>query len=336
MRRHGHDAAGAVISQNKIGRKDRHFPTGERIETVGIQKEAFLFVILGSPHQLVLLFDFLNKRLNVFLNGFAFGQFRNQRMLRGHQHECRAEERVLTRGEYLDGAVSVGHRKINFTAVALPDPVFLHRHDAFRPAGQFVAILKKFFDVGSDFEKPLIQYFLLHFRTAAPALAAFHLFVGQNRVAFGAEINGGAFLVGQTFFVHPDEEELFPAVVFRLAGGNFPVPVIAEAHTLELFFHVLDIFVGPFRGMNLMLDGRIFRRHAEGIPTDRVQNIETLHALITGDYIADGVITHMADMNFAGRIREHLQQIIFFLLRVFGNLEGFLRLPFFLPFFFNN
>ena len=87
--------------------------------------------------------------------------------------------------------------------------------------------------------------------------------------------------------------------------------------------------------MNFMLDGGVFRGQAESVPAHRMQNIETLHAFITGNDIADGVIADMADMNFAGRIRKHLQQIIFFLLRIFGNLEGFFILPFLLPFFFN-
>jgi len=85
-----------------------------------------------------------------------------------------------------------------------------------------------------------------------------------------------------------------------------------------------------------MLDGGVFRRHAEGIPADRMQNIETFHAFVAGNNIADGVIADMTDMNFAGGIREHLQQIIFFLLRIFGNLEGFFILPFLLPFLFDN
>jgi len=336
VRGHGHDTAGAVIGQNKISREDRHFPTGERIETVRIKEETFFFVIFRSAHQFVLLFDFFDKLHDIFFYCLAFGQFHNQRMFRGYQHEGRAEERVLAGCEYFDGAVAVGHREVHFAAIALANPVFLHRHDAFRPAGQLVTVIQKFLNVCGDFEKPLIQHLLLHFRAAAPALPAFDLFVSQHRIALGAEINGGTFFISQAFLIHPDKEKLFPPVIFRLASGNFPVPVVAEAHAFELFFHVLDIFVGPFRGMNLMLDGGVFRRHAEGIPADRMQNIETFHAFVAGNNIADGVIADMTDMNFAGGIREHLQQIIFFLLRIFGNLEGFFILPFLLPFLFDN
>ena len=335
MRGHGHDTSGAVIGQNKIGGVNRHLFTSQGIFAVSFQKDTFLFIILGSAHQLVLLFNFFYKLQNIFFDGLAFGQFHDQRMLGGNQHEGCPEECILTGSKYLDGAVAVGHWKINFTAVAFANPVFLHGHDAFRPTGQFVAIFQQLFDVGGDFEKPLIQHLFLHFRAAAPALAAFNLFVGQHRIALTAEINRGALFVSQTFFIHPDKEQLFPAVIFRLAGGYFPIPVVAEAHAFELLFHVIDIFVGPLSGMNFMLDGGVFRGQAESVPAHWMQNVETLHAFITGNNIADGVITDMADMNFTGRIRKHLQQIVFFLLRIFSNFEGIFIFPFFLPFLFN-
>ena len=246
MRGHGHDASCAVIGQNEIGGKDGHFLSGERVYAVGIEKEAFFFVVLGGAHQLVLLFNFLHKGLNVFFTWLAFGQLSHQRMLGRHQHEGCAVECVLAGGEDLDHTGTFRKREIDQTAVAFADPVFLHGQDTLRPAGQAVAVFQKFLGIGGNFEKPLIKHLLCHFRAAAPAQAALHLFIGQHRVALDAEIDGGALFVGQALFIHPDKEKLLPAVVFRITGGQLSIPVIAEAHPLELLFHLVDVFVSPF------------------------------------------------------------------------------------------
>ena len=256
-------------------------------------------------------------------------------MFGGDQHERRSEKRVLAGCEDFYCPFTVCHGEIHLTAVAFADPVFLHRHDAFRPAGQFVAVFKQFLNIGCDLEKPLIEDFFRHFRAAAPAKASFHLFVCQNRIAFGAEIDTGSFFIGQTFFVHPDKEELFPAIVFRVACGDFPVPVVAEAHALELLAHVADVFIGPRCRMNFMLDGGIFGRHTKGVPAHGMQDIESPHALVAGNHIADCVIADMADMNFAGGVGKHFQQIVFFLLRIFRDFICFFLLPLLLPFFFD-
>ncbi len=335
MRGDGHNAAGTVISQNKVCGVDGHFPAGQRIEAIGIQKQAFFFIILGGPHQFVLFFNFFHKLPDIAFAGLPFGQLHDQRMLGGHQHKGCAEERVLAGGENFNGAFAFCHGEIHFAAVTFADPVFLHRHDAFRPAGQLVAIFQKLFDVGGDFKEPLIQNFFLHFGTTAPAQAAFDLLIGQHCIALGAEVDAGAFFVCQAFFIHPDKEELFPAVIFRLTGGDLPIPVVAESHAFELFAHVVDIFIGPFGRMDFVFDGGVFRGHTEGVPANRMQDVKSFHALVAGDHVPDGIITNMADMDFAGRVGKHLQQVVFFLLWVFGNLKDFFFIPFFLPFFFD-
>ncbi|OQC73242.1 MAG: hypothetical protein BWX45_00592 [Deltaproteobacteria bacterium ADurb.Bin002] len=335
VRGHGHDAAGAVVGQNEVRGVNRHLVAGERIEAVGIQKEAFLLVILGGPHELVLLFDFFHKRPHVFFAGLPLGQFGDQRMLGRHQHEGCAEKRVLARGENLNDAIAFRHWKIDQAAVAFADPVFLHRHDALRPSGETVAVFQKLLGVGRDFEEPLIECFFRNFRAAAPAQAAFDLFVGEHRVTPGAEIHAGALLVSQAFFDHPDEKELFPSVVLGFAGGHFAVPVVAEAHPFELLFHVVDVFMRPPGRMNLVLDGGIFRGHAEGVPADRMENVESFHTLVAGHHVADGVIAHVADMDFPRRIGKHFQQVVFLFIRIFDDFEGFFFFPFLLPFFFD-
>src|SRR5450759_128684 len=127
-------------------------------------------------------------------------------MLGGNQHESCAKESVLPRGEDFDSVLGADQRKTYFATVAFSNPVFLHGHDSFGPAGQLVTVVKQFLDVGCNFEKPLIKYFLLNFSAAAPAKTALDLFISQHRIALATKINCGAFFVSQTFFIHPDKE----------------------------------------------------------------------------------------------------------------------------------
>ena len=69
--------------------------------------------------------------------------------------------------------------------------------------------------------------------------------------------------------------------------------------------------VGPVLGVDLVLHGRVFRRHAERVPAHGVQDIVALGAHVAGDDIAHGVVAHMAHMDAPGRIGEHLQHIVF-------------------------
>ena len=65
------------------------------------------------------------------------------------------------------------------------------------------------------------------------------------------------------------------------------------------------------RGGDAALDGGIFGRQAERVPADGVQHVEAAHAPVTRHGVADGVIAHVAHVQRAGGIRQHLEQIIF-------------------------
>ena len=60
----------------------------------------------------------------------------------------------------------------------------------------------------------------------------------------------------------------------------------------------------------MALDGGVFGRQAEGIPTHRMQHIEALHAAIARDDVADRVIAHVTHVDVARRIREHLEHVL--------------------------
>jgi hypothetical protein len=82
------------------------------------------------------------------------------------------------------------------------------------------------------------------------------------------------------------------------------------------------------------LDGGVFRGHAEGVPAHGVEDIEAPHALVPGDYVADGVIAHVAHVDLTGRVGEHLQKIILLPVLILRDFKDPLVVPVFLPFFF--
>ena len=83
--------------------------------------------------------------------------------------------------------------------------------------------------------------------------------------------------------------------------------------------------------MTFILDRRVFRRHAKRVPSQRMQNVITLHALEPGDGVADGVVAHMAHMNSARGIGKHFEQIKLFFGRVGFDLVRGVLFPDFLP-----
>ncbi len=73
-----------------------------------------------------------------------------------------------------------------------------------------------------------------------------------------------------------------------------------------------------------MFDGRILRRKAEGVPPHRVKHVIASHPKVPGDDVSDGVVSNMPHVDFAGRIRIHLEAVVF-------RLRGILRHPESLP-----
>ncbi len=96
-----------------------------------------------------------------------------------------------------------------------------------------------------------------------------------------------------------------------MTSGKFALPVVRQADAHQLLPHTVDIFIGPLGRMGPVLDRGVFRRHPEGIPAHRVQHIESLHPLETGDHVTDSIITDVAHVNPTRRIGEHLQQVVF-------------------------
>src|SRR3989337_2550282 len=83
--------------------------------------------------------------------------------------------------------------------------------------------------------------------------------------------------------------------------------------------------------MNSAFDGGILSRETEGIPSHRMQNVVSPHALVTSNHVTDGIVAHMAHVNTARGIRKHLKHVIFRFPLLFGSPEGIIFLPKLLP-----
>ncbi len=84
--------------------------------------------------------------------------------------------------------------------------------------------------------------------------------------------------------------------------------------------------------MRAGLDGILLGGQAEGIPAHGMQDIEAAHALVAREDIGGGVALGMADVQAgAGRIGEHVEDVVFRLVGDIGRAEGLVFFPVALP-----
>ena len=190
-------------------------------------------------------------------------------------------------------------RKREPHAVALADPVRLHRFHAVGPAGQRVERGEQLVGVARDRHVVHRDLALFHERAGAPAAAVDHLLVREHRLVDRVPVDDAGLLVDEAALEHAQEEPLVPAVVIGLAGRELAVPVDREAERLQLLLHVRDVVVRPLRGRHAVRHRRVFRRQPERIPSHRLQHVVAFHAVVTGEHIAYGIVAHVPHMQLA-------------------------------------
>ena len=171
-----------------------------------------------------------------------------------------------------------------------------------------------------------------HGLVTAPAAAVDDLFVGQHRAAGFAPVLGRMFAVDQALFQEFQEKALLVDVVTGVAGGDFAPPVIGITQALQLRAHGVDVGDGPGGGMQLVLDGGVFGRHAERVPAHGVQDVVAFHAFEPGHHIADGVVAHMPHVDAPRGVGEHFQDVVLGLCGVGFHVEVAAFFPNALPF----
>ena len=293
VRRNRHNGAGAVLHQHEVGDPDWHFVAGQRMDGEQTGCHAFF---LHRRHLCFGDFGVAAFGDKVSQHRVAHRRLQRQRMASGDRDVGSAQEGVRTRGVNGHFLFAVGNVEGDLDPFGTANPVALHGFDLFWPVFQRVEVVKQLIGIVGDLNEPLRDLFALDFGVAAPAAAVDNLFVRQHRLIVRAPVHRRGFFINQAFFIQFGEEPLFPAVVFRLAGGQLAAPVIAEAQQFQLVLHIFDVVVGPWRGRGVVFYRRAFRRQAERVPADRLQHVFAEHTLVTGDHVANGVVTHVAHM----------------------------------------
>ena len=121
-------------------------------------------------------------------------------------------------------------------------------------------------------------------------------FIRQNSAQSRAVPNGGFGNIGEAFFIKSQKDPLCPSEVVRVGSINFPGPIVAKSHSLNLPPEVLNVLSGSNSRVSAGLDSVLFCGQAKGIPSHRVQNIVAAHTPVARHDIGSGVALEMADM----------------------------------------
>ena len=123
-----------------------------------------------------------------------------------------------------------------------------------------------------------------------------------------------------------------PTVVLSAPAPRAVQLAAGATEPLKLRVHDGDILFRPFPGIYAALDGRVFCRLAEGIPSERMQHVETFQTFEPRDCIANRIIAHMAHVQISRWIRQHLKLVKLWLVAIGRHLKRTALSPFFLPF----
>ncbi len=319
--RNGHDRAGAVVGHDVVGNPHGDLLAVDRVHNVTAGERTMLFLVALSTLDRGDLLGVLDNLHDGFFVLRALDQIGKDLAFRGKQEEAATEQRVGTRGEHGDqlifsgllrnGTVGVAQGERDLSAFGSADPIGLLLLDALGPTLKLIEVVQKFLCVIGDLEVPLRKIALLDLAVATPAAALGDLFVGKNSAAAGAPIHRRVAALDQTALPELLENPLAPAIILGIASNNGAVPVVREAHALEAGLLRLDIGVRPLCGMAVMFDSRVLGRKAERVPAHGMKHVETLHAAIARNDVADGVVADMTHVNVARRVREHLEDVLF-------------------------
>jgi len=332
MRRNGHDRAGAVGDEHIVGNEDRDQLAVDRVDRLdaleldaglilgqlGALKVALLGSGLAVGDDIVPIFDAVLHRVD-------------RGMLRSDDHVRRAEERIGAGGIHAQLHIGISDGEVDLRALAAADPVallgldLLDEVDVVKTVEQLLAVL-------GDLEHPLALDAADDLRAAALTLAGDDLFVRQAALAARAPVDRHLALVGEAVLVELQEDPLGPLKVVGIGGVDLAGPVKGETDALELIAEVVDVLLRHARGMDVVLDGEVLRRQAEGVPAHRVKDVVALQTALAGDDVHRRVGTRMADMQArAGRIGEFDQAEELGLALVALRLKAMRLLPVFLP-----
>ena len=325
---HRHDRPRAVLGQDEVGDPDRHGPAGERVDAPAPGVEALLLDRAGQAVGPVQRPKLLHLPVEPGRVRHLIGKAGHERMLRRQQDERRPEDGVDAGREdlNLDRVPRLGPRGLDREPdqrpLGAPNPVPLHRQHLGGPLFEPLDAVEQPVGILGDAQEPLLEIPRLDPRSAAPAPPFDHLLIGQHGGAAGAPVNRRPAPVGQAALEHPQEQPLVPPVVAGLAGRELAIPGIADAEALQLPLHMGDVVEGPGLGVRPVLDGGVLGGKTEGVPAERMQDVEPPHPLHAGNDVPDHVVADVSDVRVPRRIGEHDEAVVLRAPRRFGRLEG--------------
>ena len=314
MRGAGEDGARSVVGQDEVGDPDRDFSAGERMDDLQA----------GVPADLLGLFDvgLAGAALAALGDeggdlGIGLGQLLRDRMVGGQTHEAGAEQGVRAGGVNLQPIVETGRSRarpspFHLQALGPADPVFLHQANLLGPAAfQLGQAVDQIVRILSNAQEPLVQLTFLDHGARAPAAPVDDLFIGQDGVVDRVPVDHAVLAIDQAALEQLQEPFLLLAIVFGVAGGELAAPVQRQAQQFQLVAHRGDVGPGPVAGVDAALHGRVLGRHAEGVPTHRMQHVIAAGPLPARHHVAHHIVAGVAHVDVARRIGEHLQDVVF-------------------------
>ena len=129
------------------------------------------------------------------------------------------------------------------------------------------------------------------------------------------------------------DDPLRPLEVVRVGGIDAAVPVEAQSEPLHLLAVAGGIAGGRFGGVHAGINGVLFGGQAKGIEAHRVQYVVAGLPLLPRYDIGTDVPQRVTYVQPRARgIREHIEYVVFRLIRGVGRPVGFMLLPVGLPF----
>ena len=143
------------------------------------------------------------------------------------------------------------------------------------------------------------------------------LFICQTGLAGRTPVNRHLLLIGESLLKHLNEYPLSPLIKVRICCIYFPIPVIDCCNLINLAFNIFNILCCRNAWMNPVLYSIILCRKSKCIPSHRMNQIISLHHLITAPCITDNIASPVTYMQTISRwIRKHIQTVVLRLLTV--------------------
>ena len=137
--------------------------------------------------------------------------------------------------------------------------------------------------------------------------------VGQHGSALRTPVNQRLLAIGQAAFEHAQRNGLLiPAIIFRLAGGDFAIPVVGKCEATMRPFHLRDVSEQSTHAAASDFSSPRFQRAGRTRPSPWGAERYSAHPHVARERVANGVVANVPDVQrTALGYGKHLQPVIF-------------------------